>query len=516
MTIRNSLTNWLLNSLGMVCIMYHRNEEGPGIGLFTKIIDPSNQLTDKLEHKILSNLKINDLINFATLNKIWNRKMTEEIKRRKNCVTVYTWLSSEIPIESYRDNGSGTRGRMGHSALKTYGNSDGEKGIYVSFYAGDCHSAKRIPSCRKSTSHFHTWNQEMSKEMSLIAKKVDLYGLDVDAIHEAFHELHDDKMNSKKSWSLRYNCSDMVLFLLEKGQLFHKAHYMPFGWKTISAIGIFNGIFGFRMYLAWALAFMGGLFNIPPGKRIIMDLGPKYYETDYSLGYPRHYSTWPLSNYCGGIMSMSMMYICSLASYSKSSLSFSYYHKTCLISTIKAGLIGFIVPGFEAILVRNFSFIKENMYYIDNLANIFDIIINNDSIVSLVQRGKNRINLLENSNIYKDLLTYFLIYFFPLVGMLIYLTPKYFFDTTTTPNHVLKIVHPLENQLKETVAGEKQNSLVTKNEEILMESTNLASTIYKNRYKFGIGGLLAAGGFFAFKYISNLQNSPLETLGNNI
>lgn len=193
--------------------MYDKNDRSDEIDL-TKVLHSTKQL----ERKILSYWEMNDLVHHATINKLWNGKITNEIKRRKNCVTVYTWFSNKIPVESYSDNGIGVRIRGGHSALRTYGNSSGEEGIYVSFYGGDCHTAKR-KACRKTTSHFHSWGEEMDKATRESAQAVDIYGLDVDAIHQAFHELHDEEMNSEKDWGPLYNCSDVVFLLLKKGDI---------------------------------------------------------------------------------------------------------------------------------------------------------------------------------------------------------------------------------------------------------------------------------------------------------
>lgn len=256
--------------------MYKKNEKIAKNLLFTDIINPAKSGIELWETGILFYLTMKDIINISYLNNAFNKKLTEEIKRRRNCVTIYTWFGNEFPIETYQDNGSGTRGRMGHSALQTYGSSSGESGIYASFYQGDCHIAKRIPSCRKSISHFHTKNQEMNKANKSTVTSVDLFGLDVEAIHQAFHELHDDAMNSRKEWSPRNNCSDVVLFLLQKGGLFEKINYNPFGFLSIGIISTISGdIFRATMESLWTFRIFYSLFRLQNLKSIAIK------ENDY-------------------------------------------------------------------------------------------------------------------------------------------------------------------------------------------------------------------------------------------
>lgn len=190
----------------------------PGEGLFSDAF-PHSPLTADIEKRIISYLAIQDIINCMTLNKHpWECLMEEEFKRRKNCVTVYTWPSAE-------DSKRQTSGSLGHSALKTYGGNENNKGIYISFYPGDCNGQRHI-NCHKKNSHFHPSaydNQDKENKLSSAKKIIDIYGLDVNAIHEFFSKMHDGQMNSKTEWGYSYNCSDVVLKLLMAGGV---AHYL--------------------------------------------------------------------------------------------------------------------------------------------------------------------------------------------------------------------------------------------------------------------------------------------------
>ena len=210
---------------------YPQLRSTPGVGLFNDLI-PNIQLSYELEQKIISQLDINTVLLCARLNKIpWHRRMMEEVKRRKNCVTIYTWPAAETSSER-------ARGRLGHSALKTYSGSMDGKGVYVSFYPDDCHKNNRHPSCRKRISHFHSWNQESRNTATI----VDLYGLDIEAINRAFQDMHDSNMNSKEDWSYIYNCSDLIFKLLIKGGLINRATFIFYGLKTIILVSFLGNL----------------------------------------------------------------------------------------------------------------------------------------------------------------------------------------------------------------------------------------------------------------------------------
>jgi hypothetical protein len=398
-----------------------------GVGLFKEASEHSFYLSRRAEKNILFYLTIPELILYAGVSQVWKKETIGEIKRRKQCVTIYTWPAGKLPIESYWHEGSGIRGTSGHSALRTYGNSNFEEGIYVSFYPGKCDTNNSVPSCKKSVSHFHTWDQEASKEMLETIPGHDLLGLDVDAIHIAFHDLHDGSMNSKKEWSPRYNCSDVALLLLGKGGLFEKVHYAPFGWKTISAIGIASGILGYRILFAWFDAILfRSLFNpdFKPGKRSIRREYPERYQTDRSTSIARPYTNWPEANVLGAPVSLIITCLYSFACYSKSNYPWNYYYRPCLSATLQAGVLGFVTPLAEIFLVRNVPIIKNNMIYVDRLANKLDIIINNDFMVTLGQYLLDKImekfEKPTDMGILPGALGYSIILFPPLIGMICY------------------------------------------------------------------------------------------------
>lgn len=491
-------------------------KEDERIGLLFATFNMPNPYSRQVGQKILPTLTLKELACFSQLSKMpWSSRLRGEVKRRKQGVTIYTWLGDEIPSESYRQDGSGKRARLGHSALQTYGNSLGEAGIYVSFYPGECYRNHHF-TCKKSISHFHRWNEEMNEEVKKMAIVVDLYGLDIDAIHIAFHELHDNQMNSKKGWSPYYNCSDIVLLLLKKGKLFDKTDRYLLGWKESTIIALFCGILGSRIFSNWLRctifhSFLGHA-EFPSGKRIIPRLRSSYYEEDYY--------NWSYANWSSGLFSLGISYLYSLFSYSKNDFPTRYYHRDCLISATKAGLLGFLIPLAEMVLVRNIPVIRKNMHSVDELANHLDILINNDLIVSLGQRlnnaliaigqsGKNtsRIMILES-------LSALLVLFPPFIALVSYVSPKYIFDTTITPYYVFKIIQPFEKKLN-LKNKENQNLLSTTKKEMLTEeNNNFVKQIYKNRYKIGLGGLVAGIGFFAHQSLAS--KSPFESLSMNL
>jgi len=523
------------------------------------------------------------------------KKLEEGNKDKSKCVTIYTWPASENSSER-------ARGILGHSALKTYSGGSSGKGVYVSFYPGDCdigcdlflmssnnvstfklseknklylyrdnegffyciennqkkkylpeklvpkslkHASfdqpaknpakcankeiytavleithekdhtrdknpRRVASCVKSVSHFHRWNQEMSKETIEKAISIDLFGLNIDLINQAFQELHDSDMNSHRLWSSRYNCSDVVLFLLEKGGIFDKINPSRYGWKTISIIGVLNGILAPRIFQFWFIRaipyiFSGGM------KKIDQKI---YYKTDFSKWYPVNHPNqlaksiidfaFLFITFTGGAFSIIMTYLYSLASYSKTSLPLKYYNTSCLIDAMKAGIFGVIITTLEPIAIRNTPVIRKLIFYVNE--TIEGYIDNN--LTSWFAH-----TILKSMDEHKDVHWYkypakfsavFLFILCPFLFVSFSLMPKYFFDTTTTPNHVLNVVQSTEAILKNPDEPKKNNrKIVQKNEFIQEKKPSLIDKIYDHKYKLCAGALLAASGFFAMRYASN-------------
>src|ERR1700722_6691709 len=102
-------------------------------------------LPDLLIRKTVSYLANHDLLKIITVNKIWYKIISEEIKSRLFCATVITWpptRSSHIRKEnrgSHLDFPS-----EGHSALKTYSGGSTGNGVYVSFWPGKCREWNKI------------------------------------------------------------------------------------------------------------------------------------------------------------------------------------------------------------------------------------------------------------------------------------------------------------------------------------------------------------------------------------
>lgn len=199
------------------------NQPTLGAGLI-----PNSQLTEAVEQKIISYLALHDVIVCANVNNNpWRQMMIEEFKRRSGCVTVYTWPGETSSIAvTFRNWLFASYANLGHSALRTYSGGETGKGFYVSFYPGNCNVHARTPSCRKSISHFHTWNQENRDG----AVAVDIYRVDVEAINQAFQTMHDGNMDAVRQWSTQHNCSDVVLALLEAGGFCHHLH--QYSWKS--------------------------------------------------------------------------------------------------------------------------------------------------------------------------------------------------------------------------------------------------------------------------------------------
>ena len=195
-------------------------------------------LLDIMDQLILSYLDLHTILNFSQVSKnLWHPEhiihpsVLKELQHRNRhrCVTVYTRKegASSVGINSDLD--------LGHSALRTWSGGENGTGIYVSFYPGHTRKKGSVDQkCKQSVAHFHTLKQESIDGI----EKIDLYGLDVEAINQAFKLLHDENMTSRKPWSTRFNCSDLVLELLETGGIHKKISLRRYDEASIIILGI--------------------------------------------------------------------------------------------------------------------------------------------------------------------------------------------------------------------------------------------------------------------------------------
>jgi len=522
-----------------------------GVGLFDNAT-ANDHLTDEAEQNILLFLVINDLIVCAILNQNpWSRRMTEEIKRREACVTVYTWPSATISSEvDYRD-GTATRGRFGHSALKTYsGGSDG-KGMYVSFYPGDCDRNNRTPSCHKAVSHFHKWSQDNRGE----AEPTDLCGLDIEAFNHAFQALHDD-MNSNKAWSSRYNCSDVALELLEKSELFSKLGHRRYNTKSlvitvtlVSAISVIS-VTLISNTIYWRGKTLGSLnIGLVPLLQRTRDVVKTCrFSLWFSLMSLQDYTTSNIGSGCfqdSFLLPLLNKLVTSAKPTLLSEMSDPFpYHlgllekdkflSTVIISTATGMLTGSLTSYMHSIYASHKSMLP---FYIRNKNAKSDAIkasllcgslilleiymkesIRNQGITPPIIFPLDVISKYIYFPLLKKVLPHsqaslFIIMSMPIAPIILFVSFKSFYDTTTTPNHVLKLANSAESELK--ILCKRKNK-----EEVTSFPLYLSKKLYENKTTaLTIGGLLALSGFCMFKgrrMVHNGSSNNIVKLSNGL
>jgi len=447
---------------------------------------------------------------------------------KSGCVTIYTWPASENSSDRIQ-------GMMGHSALRTYSGGSTGKGVYVSFYPGNCDRKPRVASCRKIMSHFHTWNQEMSKETIDKATFTDLYGLDINLINQDFQELHNDEMNSHKPWSNRYNCSDVVLSLLGSGELFKKVDCRPYGWKSIFLASLIAsnvtrnftnlGLFiilekimkrsYFRDPLITALLLNNNFDN----EYLFQQLGNQFdkknetpiqpvidmLNTDVEDSFLRIFYYKSIDSIASCVGAIPITYSYFLLVNKRVGLPAYLCYRNALTDTLIAGLVSIsekLIYLLARAIISPFSiqiaFGNFPGEFIEKRASIFSGKLWNMLLMD---------NLATNSA--KSAIKAFVTVTLILIPILLF---KYFYETTTTPQHVCEIV----KQAELTLQSPDQNIGIQKRENINNYSgffKNISGKFYENKYTIlaglGIGGLAATIGLFALR-----DNKISENLSN--
>jgi hypothetical protein len=518
-----------------------------GVGLFEIFPQPIN-LSEQIEDAIISYLDISHLAQAGFVNKNpWFLRISVEIKRRKNCVTIYTWNAGQISSHIvFRGNGLATQGRMGHSALKTYVGGKNNKGIYISFYPGECHRANHhlnSIACKKSISHFHDIHADNMENV----KKIDLYGLNIDELLKAFKILHDENMNSCKAWGTRYNCSDVVLHLLNKAGLFEIVNYNPLngisGILVSYAAGRFFHAVSNEIYLFIKLRrlyYSGEFFNIfgnydeETSELIFADLLSR---STISIGVFEYIF--------GGVSSRLSLDIM---------IKYFRFYKLFAFFLINMTEGASLLPGTTSIMYIMTNYILNSKYHFKGLGDIgktnalramqFTLLypfIKGISVEVLSYFGLQSINELIRrfeANTYLTGMTYYSEYagsmdryYVPFViGLFKYgvilaypalllfgvlFSGKYYYDTTTTPQHVFNISKNAQPKLIALCFPNRPRKNGYQNN-LWLTVKNTAKKAYENKGAC-VGGLLAGVGIFAVgaflkknKYLDNILPVPTE------
>ena len=388
----------------------------------------------------------------------------------------------------------------GHSALRTYRGGPENKGIYASFWPGDnqwalsCakqnkNNKEDTSLCHQNVSHFHTADDDDLAYRNFPEVKpnvVDLTGLDIKIINQAFIQ----KKENSPQWSPQYNCSDLVLELLEKGGLYQKINIRRYGWKTVMALGIFSGF-----VLLDLIDFFWVLITT---RRInyVLDNNDK----DFFFLYSYTPSEWILSRLnifpskpyfllacrffdglTGGVSTGFLTYYYALCSFLKSNIPKEIIYSFAKRDAFIAGAIAFLSP------------ILYYPYLIRNLLSYLQLKIN-----------KNMSNI-----------------FFPLTmiafNILVVALPsffKYLFDKTTTPRQIYNLL-----QLVDERSGIKfiKRQEVKENPEEISQTDNFShnvpisffNNLYKSKYKILTSTLaLCSIGFLAYRNSVDVISGP--------
>ena len=481
----------------------------------------SEEICSKLEEKILSFLEdtkakdFKHFVRYMCVNRLWQKRIQAEIARRNKGVTIYTWLNTKSS-SSHRSDATG-----GHSALETYSGGSSGYGVYVSFYPGDCDKVRRHPKCLKSVSHFHHKHHDTGG----IEEHITLYGLKVNEINQAFNELHDTDMNSKKPWSYSYNCSDVVLSLLRKGCLFEYSNFNRSSWIMKLIFVLIGGAESINYLL------LKPILSKLPGYNYLKDIydkfcfRPCYDNANYLMwlthsphDYRKNDHTyfdivfnlfqnlrWHLEN----IVPTSMFY---LLAYFKNPFPFSVFLKWVYANTLHSIALHMAEDLLFALIRICLSYQFKNDYSrFLSISGVYDDLIGSP-IVKLVTHWKIFELPYEENKFYCHL---FLIFTAAIIG--IPLGVHYWWNTTTTPKQIYEIIEPMKDNLSLKAIFQKKE----KDEKNTDKDETRKYTFSEKAFRYdpktlGIAGLLAATGFFMFKNKNlGISGYPLqETKGH--
>jgi len=512
-----------------------KNEGGDG--LFKSVISPEN-FKKICETKIISYLDIHDLITCALVNKNpWFLRFRHEIRRRKNCVTIYTWGTNRNSTSAINLQGNAllSQFQLGHSALKTYTGSKDDKGVYVSFYPGNCNTRNNHSSCIKSVAHFHTFYQDDMNEVTTI----DLFGLDVEKLNKAFGLLHDPQMDSVKPWSTRYNCSDVVLYLLKEAGLFEKVNYNPFNWMSGFLVSYMTSRF-FRALLDGAyfffklrkflrspethhhlimlsdeqtkMQFLGGAistFFIKPAILNSVFLWTfSFLSLSTMIEYRNIYTTSVrgLVLFVDGLIDAPAAFI--LTYYITNFILKNKYHsnemrKAAWQNAKRAGLLATLTPfiKFFALNLLNYMGLPKLSEIIKNMESVF-VFGNSGYIYHTNYVIKHLLDLpLVESLIKGSIVIGYPVYL--LFGSLF--SARFFYDTTTTPKHVQNVSKKAYSELIVSSFENKVNKNYSQNNSMVFFK-DIGKKVYTHRYK-AVGVLFATVGVFSVGKILNNSKS---------
>ncbi len=428
-------------------------------------------LLDTIDQLILAYLDINAIINFTLASKspwyprpIIHPTVLKEIQQRYRTrrVTVYTWFQRTSSVNSYSDLD------LGHSALRTWSGGKNDGGIYVSFYPSHTRKTGDCPEdCKKSVSHFHPLKQESVEGV----KKIDLYGLDVAAINQAFQLLHDQNMNSFKSWSARFNCSDLVLKLLEIGGLHKKINLRRYSETSVIILGIIFGQLSLDfirlhpiLLEKWSHIFSRGLINGPYHD---------YFDKNFSLYYDG------IRIFSPSLITFFLFFAYAISSFWRSGAPIYYFRKQIFLDSRKAALFSVLwlvlssknimkwrsLPTFLQIFKK--IFVQMGNDFHESLVKLFQkfqntimsgsliYLINPSSGGTLIRRAPGK--PVENqSSITNTLFLASLLTTLPII--MVVFSSSYLYNTTTMPQHVFNIAARVRDKLKYNTESSAQSS----------------------------------------------------------
>ena len=437
----------------------------------------------------------------------------------QNRAAVYTWPASTT-------SSARAQGQMGHSALRTYNGGSDSDGVYVSFYPGDCNTQNRHPMCKKSKPHFHSWNHDDRN----VAEKIDLDGLDVSAISTAFEKMHDGNMNSIKPWSPQYNCSDVVLKLLEIGGIDPYIGLRRYDFLNKSLLGGLIGNFAIlflnELYLKFSNEIISNYtrnciatktYNPNAGEIMkVFDHGLivhtqilKMFDFSdrllYLINIRKSILSYNIANgIMGSIFTSMFSYLFFLRISRKTELSYKTRSKFALIDSIKTALTSFAASMLISTTSTILSYLSYRKSYADPASTFSRYISISTKLFYGYLTPK---FLLKITNDFKKL---YMLELFGFVGLISVLSfPKYFYDTTTTPEYLNKIIENNKTQShtqKEPSTKSAKQSLGSCCNRFFYKNQIINKIKEHKRYAVGSGMLIAMIGIMSFRNPEKLAN----------
>ncbi len=407
---------------------------------------------------------------------------------------------------------------FGHAALRTYSGGLNGNGCYLSFWGGRSDCGCGYNDCEHP--HFHTISdddEEYYKD-SVLAKTVNPDKVHLDIVNlEAVNQKILEIVSSKgRIWGFQQNCSDLVLEALRAGvpDFSSLIYRSPYGWKTIFSLSMLIGfIIPEFIDSYWMIS------NFKYAKKFY-DENPEFNEditcpslSEWLLGLlqitPSNRYFIPAINIVksivGSMFSYPLIYIFSLFTNSKYQ-EILYYERINIAKTdaLKAFLFVISEPIFFELLKNLANFYeKEFPAYFFLKENIvrFSIILNSNFKKILIENIISQ----ENVNSYSTTLLYLSI---PSLWALAFLLQKHYYDTTVTPNYVLKLAKDLKSEQEEN-----SNNVL----KLLAETKPIAQNIFYffNRKIFLVTGSVLVSSalfFYGFSKLGFAIDSPKPKL----